>query len=409
MADPISIAVATLAKAFLTGMGTAAGRDAYYALRSALVYRYPTVVPTIEELERDPGSRELREQLTAALHKLYAENDKTLQQLAMRLRETIEYGNSADPVDQLKRVVGFGQLWNALNEHLELIMRIQANYRVNSSDLLSSNISRATDVPNQVRADVRELHGRIRKIIEHFAWVIEGGKYGDTDDLIKSLPARNTQERATRLVQADKELHVSYETLRLTVGFFGDFNVAVLEAIEQAPSKERQMQMMFGNAVMLYELADYVIGFVEKFTPGGLRDLEDLHQEAQRHVETIRAAQQRLIEKTNQDEIDQGVREGILSDVRGREEGLKAFQQEWENYIAEAKQLYSPVGDVRRKVPSLEAIRDNAGIQIEMLELVAMLRFLKKNTDSIRAAVDVLRGFRLAPLDAERVRRLVEP
>jgi len=160
---------------------------------------------------------------------------------------------------------------------------------------------------------------------------------------------------------------------------------------------------------MLYELADYVIGFVENFTPGGLQDLESLHQEALRRVETTREAQQRLREQAEREGIDVAVRDGILRDVKQREEALITFQEEWGRYLADVKQLYSPLAEVRGKIPNLELIRENARIQIEVLEMVSMLRFLKESSSSIRATVDILKGFQLVPLTASRVRRLLEP
>ena len=46
-------------------------------------------------------------------------------------------------------------------------------------------------------------------------------------------------------------------------------------------------------------------------------------------------------------------------------------------------------------------------IQILTLQLVAMLRVLTQNSESIRGAVASLKGFRLAPLSSVRVRRLL--
>lgn len=413
MSDPITFTVLTLAaaKAFLSGAaneaGHAAARDAYSALRKSLASKYPDVVPKMEELERDPNSRKLQNQLAAALRSSNASNDKTIEQLAEQLKDSIEYG--VDPVDQLKRTVGYGQLNDALNDHLEHIIRARAQYHVNGSDLLSSNVHHATGVPDQIRDEVKALHGRIRQIIEHYALIIEAGKSAETEDLIESLPARNMQERALRLVNADKDLNVSYETLRLTVDFFGRFNSGILLAIREEPSKDRQMQMMFGNAILLYELADYVIDFVSDFVPGGMADLEDLHQEAMRRVETIRTAQRKLTEKAKSDDVDQQVRDEILRNADDREKALTSFVQEWEDYIAEAKQLYRPVDDIRRNIPSLDLIRENASLQIDFLEEVAMLRFLKQNTRSIQATIDILKGLHLARLDVSRVRKLLEP
>jgi hypothetical protein len=88
---------------------------------------------------------------------------------------------------------------------------------------------------------------------------------------------------------------------------------------------------------------------------------------------------------------------------------LDFFRIEWDRYIADTKQFYNRVEDVQNKIPTLELIRENARIQLDVLELVAMLRFLRQNADAVRAAVETLQGFRLAPLTPTRVRRLLGP
>ena len=66
------------------------------------------------------------------------------------------------------------------------------------------------------------------------------------------------REKARRLVHVDKEMHVSYETLRLTVEFFGDLNQTVVKRIsEEDASSSRLSNMMFGNAVMIYEVKGF--------------------------------------------------------------------------------------------------------------------------------------------------------
>jgi hypothetical protein len=62
---------------------------------------------------------------------------------------------------------------------------------------------------------------------------------------------------------------------------------------------------------------------------------------------------------------------------------------------------------VVKKIPTLELIRENARVQLNILELVSMLRFLRQSADAFKAAVETLQGFRLAPLTASKVRRLV--
>ena len=51
---------------------------------------------------------------------------------------------------------------------------------------------------------------------------------------------------------------------------------------------------MFGNAVMVYELADFVIRYIQSFSLSGMSDIEELHAEANRRVATLRNDQEAL-------------------------------------------------------------------------------------------------------------------
>jgi hypothetical protein len=404
---------AALVKAFLAGVararGEAAGRDAYYALKNDVSDRYPAATSIIEELERNPGSQILQEQLINALHELDADNDNALERLAQELMDAAEHGDLTELLDESKRDAGFRLIQEALNDHLRHITRIRAEYPVEDSSLLTSSISHATNVPEQVRQEVLALQSRIRQIIEHIAFAIENDKYRDIEESIESLPARRTQERAVRLIKADRDLRISHETLRLSVDLFNDINSVLLDQIEQETEVNRQSQLMFGNAIVVCELADYVIDFIENFTPRGLRELEDLHQEALWRIEKARYAQRRHIENANKDGVDAGIREAILRDVRERESALAIAQDEWERHISEANQLSSRIDIVRQKIPDLELIRENARLHIEVLEMVSMLQLLRETPDSILDTIDALKGFRLAPLNETRVRRLLGP
>jgi len=414
MVDPVSLIVFALVRGALTSgaqeVGRAAGNDAYHALKTAVLKKYRSAAPSIDRLEREPESPQRQEEVERTLRSLGADNDPELLLLSEQLVEVIEQGTwTDDPLDMVKRAGGIRAISQTLDGHIERIRGIRANYRLDDSELLSSNISQAADVPAKVRADISELHARIRQIIEQVALSIESSKYRETETVAQNLPGRSERERAIRLVEADKEIRVSYETLRLTVEFFSNLNSQILQRIEQERSEERRTQMFFGNAIAIYELSDYVINYIETFSPSGFRELEALHQDTLRRVEKARADQERLAASARRDGIEPAVRDGILNDVKSRGEALDAFQAEWDKYVAETKQFHSRVDEVHNRIPTLELIRENARVQLDVLELVSMLRFLRQNVDAVRAAVETLQGFQLAPLTASRVRRLLAP
>ena len=414
MLDPISLIVIALVKGALSGfgqeMGRAAGSDAYQALKMALVRKYQPAAASIDQLEREPESPERQAEVKRTLRNLGADDDEEIMRLSEQLMEIVEQGPwTDDPLDEVKRAGGVQALTHTLDNHIELVRTIKADYPLDDSELLAPNIAQAKDIPAKLRDDIAQLHARIRDIIEQVALKIESGKYQETEAVAKSLPGRNERDRAIRLVEADKAIRISYESLRTTVEMFSGLNEKVLTKIQQERSEDRKTQMFFGNAIMIYEMADFVIDYIENFRPTGFRELESLHQETLQRIDKARKDQESLATRAQREGIEPTVRDATLEDVRIRGEALDAFQEEWDNYVAETKQLHSRVDEVHKKVATLELIRDNARVQLSVLELVSMLRFLRQSADAVRAAVETLQGFRLAPLTASRVRRLVAP
>jgi hypothetical protein len=167
--------------------------------------------------------------------------------------------------------------------------------------------------------------------------------------------------------------------------------------------------MMFGNAIMIFELASFVIDYIARFTLGGAAEVDRLHQETLRQVAKIRSDEEALAADALREGIEPAVREGILQDSRHRTAALDLFLDEWNRYVSDTKEFHKRVEEVQNKIPTLELIRRNARIQLDVLELVAMLRFLRQNADAVRATVESMQGFKLAPLTPAKVRRLISP
>jgi len=413
MFDPVSLAVMALTSAIIAGaqeVGKNSGGDSYQLLKGYVISRYGHAAKAgIANLEQQPGVRENQDNLTRLLRGMGAEDDPKLMGLAQGLIDLVEGGVKDDPLAPPKRAAGVRAIRRVLDTHIQWLSDIRSRHLVEDSQLLSSRVARAPNIPVEVRNQISTLHDRMRAIIQQVAISIENDKYREAEQLPRVLPNRSEQARAARLVQADKAIHISYESLALAVSFFSELNETILARIEQERSVERQTQMMFGNAIMIYELAAFAIDFIANFTLGGVAELEALHQETLRRIAKAHEDQERLAANANRGGIEPTVRDGILDDIRHRAATLDFFRDEWNRYVSDTKQFHRRVAEVQNKIPTLELIRENARVQLDVLELVAMLRFLRQNADAVRATVDSLQGFRLAPLSPARVRRLIGP
>jgi len=415
--DPISLIVAALVAGLTSGLRSATQEavvDSYRALRDRLAGTYgPGVRASIHNLEKNPNSTAEQSALAAQLRQAGAGTERELANLAANLmaliENPVEYGESArtDPTERLRRTSGLNAIAEVIAHHVDAVLRVRAQFDVQDEELLSTRISRQRQLPDQLRDNLASLHRRMRTIILQVATSIEEARYREVDLALANMhTGLGVQQRAANLVRADKNMHISYETLRLTVEFFSKLNQQAIGRIEGSTSVQQESNMMFGNAILILELTDFVIGFIDGFqlTDG----LDALHDEALEQINVVRKQQAefkaRLSEATD---VEEAVRRFTLDDIGNRDAALGEVEKEWDRYLLEVRQLRTTVGDVRAKLPTLFVIRENARLQIQTLQLVAMLRFLKQNSESVKGAVASLQGFQLAPLSPNRVRRLL--
>jgi hypothetical protein len=411
MVDPLSVAVRVLAHGILIGLGQGAGkeagRDAYQALRDVLRHRYPQAWGLVQQLDRYPSSEHLQNELIHMLWDAGASSDSTLIQLAQRLQQVLDGKSGPENLIELKQANGFRSLQRILDEQLELLKSMMHQYHVDGVGLLSSNISRATEVPTAMRTAARDLHNRIRHNIESIAWAIEGGNYGGLEAHATNLPSLARRERAWRLVEADRALHVSFQALRLSIEYFKRYNGLIIEEIEDMPPGQQRTFLMFANAIMVYELADYVINFIENFTPGGIRDLEDLHQAALRRAEKTRDDARRHVEMVKTTPVSANVRDAAIKQAKDTERALGKLSEAWERYLTAARRFHGGLDDVKGGLHDLRATREGARIRIDLLEQVSTLQVLQDSLRSIQETVTELADFRLARLDEATVEELL--
>ena len=411
--DPISLIVGVLVQGLLEGVKDSAREavtDGSRALRESITRRYGgQVARSVELLQQHPESAQCRAAVAQELRTAGADRDPHLVALAERLRALVEAPDQVvleDPVERVQRSSALGAIRQMLDGHISQVLAVRARHSVEVTDLLSANIGRNPAIDQQVRADVAGLHARIRTVIEQVAEHIENERYQDVEAAVRVLPAGYAErEWAYRLVQTEKRMHVSYESLRLTVEFLSALNQSILGRIERESSAQRLSDMMFGNAIVIYELTDFVIGYVTGFGIGG--DLDQLHREAKARVDQTRAEQRALEERVRGENVPPAMRDQVLEDIRNREAAFREIDREWDKYLGEVREMREKAEGTRAILPALEIFRDNARIQIMTLQLVAMLRVLKQNSASLRSTVDTLQGFRLAPLSPTRVHRLL--
>jgi len=420
--DTVSMIVAALVSGIIAGLRSTSERavkDGYMALRTVILNKYQKV--SIAQLEENPNSTARQAVVEEDLRRAGAEHDEETLQLAQELISLIEsqkqpakqsHGQPLltpeELLEKAQRDAGNQAVAILIDKHLDSVMHARANYRISDQDLLSKSVVRNRDIPDSVRAEISQLHARIRSIIQEVASRIEERKYKTAEEAIDNMHlSLMDRERAQQIVQADKKVHVSYQALKTTVEFFANLNQIIIDKLEKAGTPQSEANLVLGNAILVYELTDYVIGYIENFTINGVDEIQRLHAETKQKIADLRRLQLDLEKRAQSELVEEAVGSQTTADIKARERSVDLLEQEWANYVEAATSLRSEVGKIRDKLPTLELIRDNAKVQIDLIQAFAMLRILKQNIGTMRATIITLEGMKLVSLSPNRVRRLL--
>ncbi|NJN92819.1 MAG: hypothetical protein HC875_01370 [Anaerolineales bacterium] len=422
--DPVSIIATALINGIMAGLERTTAQivsDSYIKLKDLILRKYSTVRPSLEQLEKAPHSKARRDVIEEDLRHVGADQDEEVLALAQGLMRIVEYASVDIPgndfeqtrhpeelIEKAERQAGNQAISQVVDKHLAQVMGIRSQYPISNFDLLSANIVNVSQIPEKLRIETGRLQNKIRIIIEEVASRIEERKYRSSEQAIESMPLAYVDRiKARELVQADKQIHVSYQALKTTVEFFADLNQMIIDKIEKSPSAASETNLVLGNAILVYELTDFLIGFIEDFRVRGVEEILKLYQETQIKTKEFRHKEEALRRKAEAEEIDAAVREQTLGDIGNRERSIKLLEEEWEDYIKTIKSLQNEVGVVHKKLPTLELIRENAKTQIELIQAVAMLQILKQNIGALEGAILTLEKIKLITLSPTRVRRLL--
>ncbi|HEY9402504.1 MAG TPA: hypothetical protein VIQ24_07405, partial [Pyrinomonadaceae bacterium] len=140
-----------------------------------------------------------------------------------------------DLVEEAEREAASQAIDMVVEKHITQVMDIREQYPLNDRDLFTSNITKFTDIPQSVRQDVGSLRQKLRSIIEKVAARIEDRKYKSSEEAIGDMKlAYNEREQVNALIKSDKKVHVSYQSLRIAVESFSEFNKLIIKRLEES-------------------------------------------------------------------------------------------------------------------------------------------------------------------------------
>jgi hypothetical protein len=222
--------------------------------------------------------------------------------------------------------------------------------------------------------------------------------------------------RVSSLVSSVRDINKSIQKIKFTVENFSRCNKFIISGLDECIAKGDfvgSKMFVLGNMLLIYELANYLINFLESFKLDGVDDILQLSQKELGKISTTMQALQKLKLDADSPEIDPKVKEQVITNLNDREKSLETFKEEWDKYTAGINDVQSKVGNLKDKIPTLKLIRDNAQNQLDFFEIMKIFGVMmvaetvRKNLDTLEIVTLPLDEIELISLPPHKVHALV--
>lgn len=314
-------------------------------------------------------------------------------------------------IELAEKRAGAKAIEHLIDRHLIQIMDIREAYPLDDLDLLSSEIKNNHDLRRGVRKDVSRLQEKLRFMVEAITRRIADRRYSSTEEVIRGMKlSKNERMKFDDLLNNDKRVHISCQSLKISVDVFLELNRRIIEKIERsdtARDKQTARRMILGNAIIVYELLDFVIHYIETFKVAGLDEIDRIYRNACEENKRLLAKENEREKRARSENIISEIREQILADVKSRKEVISRLSLEWDAYIKTIHEKKEKTATVNDSLPSLKLMRDNAKGQIEVLQAALVLGIVKTNLGALQSSMEALGKIELVTLSPDRLRLLI--
>ena len=149
-----------------------------------------------------------------------------------------------------------------------------------------------------------------------------------------------------------------------------------------------------------------MIAFIEKFRLAGIEDIKEIYENIKRRIGAVRNEQEVLRKSLESDDVKVATKGQIVANIEARERSLEALMDEWQEYMAALSDIDGQVNIVAQKMPTLKLIRANAKVQLDLLEVWAVMQVVRSNLGAIQAAALTIESMSLVSLTPDKLRRL---
>jgi len=294
--------------------------------------------------------------------------------------------------DQVIINVASNAIFETLKEAWELRKWIQSTHRVKNKELLSCKLTLNQAIPGKLKDEVEALRYKVQAVIKAVALEIEKEGYETIEESLKSRKlVGDVKERANKIAEGQFDLQVSYNSISIALRLLCNINKELLVEIEGLSGKDKkQTELLLMNSILVIEIVDAIINFLETFKLQGLDKIGSVCNEIMSDLNENEKNDQEFKMKLNDElEVDAHLKVRSLEDIELRDKYRRILRTRWEHFLRSARKAEDNVALFKAKINDLVILRTNAENQLGLLQIVAITGAMEENVRAVQGLLDI--------------------
>lgn len=276
---------------------------------------------------------------------------------------------------------------------------------------VSTDVFTWGNIDEKVIARINGRREAIRRIIWLTAEQLEKKEQASvTFDEGAAAISVSQQDTAARLSQAINQGNISMRSLALAVNMFVDVSKGLYDAATQEKNAEKKYSLYIEYTALVYELSAIVVDMLENFKPEGLAELKALHEERKTEIDKVKGRVRNRIDLYEQRKASGEIGEEAFKSAEARLNGyLDALNSQltaWQQILTTVDQQKAWADKVRTKSQTFRDLRDESGLQLEILREIGITKVVLKQLESLKDIL-AIKDVPLLKLDSSVVRDLL--
>lgn len=307
---------------------------------------------------------------------------------------------------------GAVRMEKCLNKHLGRVLNVRKGVSVKNSRLVSDELIKyIPTIRWYVRGKVKALRSELRDILWEIATEHEQNRFDPVRKNFESVNglSKYHRDRGTKIVETERQMFISYDSLFIACKACSEVNRKLLDRIASIKvdgrNEGKELDLLLQNAIVVFETSSLIIGMVEHFQLQGLLEFKGLRETVFRELAEAETKSQRNVSLARQPGIPHSQWEETISRHRNLVESAIHIRNQWQRFEDQILRMQQNVATLANRIPSLKLTRENAKVQLDFLELVAVTQMMNQNIRAIEGVADL--ELTLAPLSPYDVCRLI--